>query len=94
MRGADGNALTASGAAAAEHGCTGFGLHARPEPVSFHAVAAIGLKGTFGHITRSCFSRKICVLATMKIISEAERRIQRAQGASQCSNPKAGSDAS
>jgi hypothetical protein len=69
MRGTDGDALAASGAAAAKHGCTGFGLHARPESVSFHAAAAVGLEGTFGHVTRSCFSRKICVLATMKIIS-------------------------
>jgi hypothetical protein len=94
MRCADGNALAASGAAAAEHGCTSFGLHARPEPVSFHTVAAVRLKSTLGHVTRSCFSRKIFVLATLKIISEGERGIQRTKNASQCGNPRVRSGAS
>ena len=40
--GADRDALTASGAAAAEHGCTGFGLHARPEAVFLYAARRLG----------------------------------------------------
>jgi hypothetical protein len=46
---ADRYAFAADGAAAAEHGSAGFGLHARPESVGFHAVAAVGLKCTLGH---------------------------------------------
>jgi hypothetical protein len=49
MAGADGDALAPSGAAAAEHGGTSIGLHARPEAVRFRTVAAIGLKCSFGH---------------------------------------------
>ncbi len=49
MSGADGDTLAAGGAAATEHGGAGIGLHARPEAVRFRAVAAIGLKCSFGH---------------------------------------------
>lgn len=49
MRGTDGDALASGGAAAAEHGGAGVGLHARPEAVGFSTVAAVGLKCSFGH---------------------------------------------
>jgi hypothetical protein len=49
MRGTDGDALASGGAPAAEHGGAGIGLHARPEAVRFRAVAAVGLKCSFGH---------------------------------------------
>jgi hypothetical protein len=49
MRGTDGDALASGGAPAAEHGSAGIGLHARPKAVRFRAVAAIGLKCSFGH---------------------------------------------
>jgi hypothetical protein len=49
MRGTDGDALASCGAPAAEHGCAGIGLHARPEAVRFRAVAAVGLKCSLGH---------------------------------------------
>jgi hypothetical protein len=47
--GADGDAFTANGAAAAEHGGAGFGLHPRAKAVSLNALAAIGLKCALGH---------------------------------------------
>jgi hypothetical protein len=47
--GAHCNALAADGAAAAQHGSAGLGLHARPESVSLHTVAAVGLKCALGH---------------------------------------------
>jgi hypothetical protein len=47
--GADSYALAAGGAAAAEHRGPGIGLHAGAEAVSFHALAAIGLKRALGH---------------------------------------------
>jgi hypothetical protein len=47
--GAHCNALAADGTAAAQHGSAGLGLHARPEPVRFHTVAAVGLKCALGH---------------------------------------------
>jgi len=49
--GADGHAFAADGAAAAQHGCTGLGPHARTETVGLHAFAAIGLKCALGHET-------------------------------------------
>src|ERR1700722_13572323 len=49
MRGTDGDALASGCAPTAEHGCAGIGLHARPEAVRFRAVAAVGLKCSFGH---------------------------------------------
>jgi hypothetical protein len=47
--GADGHALAADGATAAEHGCAGLGLHASAEAMGFHAFAAIRLKCALGH---------------------------------------------
>jgi hypothetical protein len=47
--GTDRNTPAADGAAAAENGGAGLGLHARPEAVCFHAVAAVGLKCALGH---------------------------------------------
>jgi hypothetical protein len=47
--GADRDTLAAGGAAAAQYRSSGFGFHARAEPVRFHAVAAIGLKCALGH---------------------------------------------
>ncbi len=52
--GRDGDLVAALGAAAAEDGGTGLGLHAGKEAVGLGAVAAVGLKGTLGH--RSLFS--------------------------------------
>jgi hypothetical protein len=49
MTGTDRDALASGGAAAAEDGSAGVGLHARPEAVRFRTVAAIGLKCTLGH---------------------------------------------
>lgn len=49
MSGADGYALAAGAAAAAQYGCTGLGLHARPEAVGFRTVAAVRLKRALGH---------------------------------------------
>jgi len=47
--GADGNALATDGAAAAEYGCAGLGLHAGTEAVCLDALAPIGLKCALGH---------------------------------------------
>ena len=58
MRGTDGNALAPGGAAAAEHGCAGFGLHARPEAVRFRTVAAVGLKCALGHCDPLLFCKE------------------------------------
>src|SRR5271170_2212966 len=49
MPGADRDALAPCGAAAAEHGGAGVGLHARPEAVRLRSVAAVGLECTLGH---------------------------------------------
>jgi len=46
---ADGNLVAALRAAAAEHSCAGFGLHAAEEAVGLGPVAAVGLKGALGH---------------------------------------------
>ena len=46
---ADGDLVTALGAAAAEHGGAGLGLHACKKSVLLHAAAAVGLKGAFRH---------------------------------------------
>jgi hypothetical protein len=58
---ADGYALAANGAAAAENGCAGLGLHARAETVCLHALAAIGLKCALGHGYALLFPSSICV---------------------------------
>jgi hypothetical protein len=50
MCGADGYTLAASSAPAAENCCARFCFHARPKAMGFHAVAAVGLKGTLGHV--------------------------------------------
>jgi hypothetical protein len=55
--GADGHAFAANGAAAAEHGGAGLGLHARTETVCLHALTAIWLKGTLGHENALLFPR-------------------------------------
>jgi hypothetical protein len=47
--GADGDALAADGATAAEDGSAALGLHAGAETMGFHALAAIGLKCALGH---------------------------------------------
>ena len=47
--GADGDALAANGATAAQYRCACLGLHTRTEAVGFHALAAIGLKCALGH---------------------------------------------
>jgi hypothetical protein len=43
------NALATDRTAAAQYGCAGFGLHARPKSVRLHTVAAVGLKCALGH---------------------------------------------
>jgi hypothetical protein len=43
--------VTALGAAAIQHSCSGFGLHAAQKPVGLRAVAAVGLKRTLRHST-------------------------------------------
>jgi hypothetical protein len=47
--GADSHALATDGAAAAQHGSTGLGLHARTETMGFHPFAAVGLKCALRH---------------------------------------------
>jgi hypothetical protein len=56
---ADGHALAADGAAAAQHGGSSLGLHARAETVNFHAFAAIGLKCALGHEDTLLFLEEI-----------------------------------
>jgi hypothetical protein len=48
---AHGNLVTALGTPAAQHGCSGLGLHAGQKPVGFRAMAAIWLEGTLRHWT-------------------------------------------
>src|SRR5271170_8233821 len=55
--GADGDLMTAFGAAAAEDGGACLGLHAREEAVGLGAVAAVRLKGTLRHDKNSCGRR-------------------------------------
>lgn len=47
--GAYGNAYATDGAATAQDGSTGLGLHSSAETVGFHAFAAIWLKCALGH---------------------------------------------
>ena len=77
MPGADGNALAARSTAAAQHRSTGIGLHARPKPVCFHTVAAVGLKGTLGHVNRLLFAKENLRVTPFPSIPEAAPRIQR-----------------
>jgi hypothetical protein len=58
MSGAHGYALTAGGATTAENRRSRLRLHARPKAVCFHAVAAIGLKCTLGHVEPLLFLKK------------------------------------
>jgi hypothetical protein len=55
---ADGDALAADGAAAAEHGSACFGLHARPESVYFYTAVAVRLKCALGHGNALLFALK------------------------------------
>jgi len=54
--GADGDLVTALGAAAAQHGGAGLGLHAGKEPVLLYAGAAVGLKGALRHGLKNSYS--------------------------------------
>jgi hypothetical protein len=72
MRGAYGDTLAAGGAAAAEHGGAGIGLHARPEAVSLCTVAAVGLKCTFGHGNPLLFSKENLLFSNSLSISQGE----------------------
>jgi hypothetical protein len=68
---ADGDLMTAFGAAAAEDGGACLGLHAREEAVGLGAVTAIGLKGTLRHDKNSCGRRKLLLkLLAIAAISE------------------------
>lgn len=58
MSGADRHTFAAGGAAPAQNRCTSLRLHARSKPVGFHAMAAVGLKGTFGHVDPLLFLKK------------------------------------
>jgi hypothetical protein len=55
---ADGNAFTANGTAAAEHGSACFGFHARPKSVNFYTAVAVGLKCALGHGNALLFALK------------------------------------
>jgi hypothetical protein len=46
---ADGDLVTALGAAAVQDGSTGLGLHAGKKPMGLRAMAAVRLKGTLRH---------------------------------------------
>jgi hypothetical protein len=47
--GRDGNFMPPLGAAAAENGGAGLGLHTREETMRLSAMAAVGLEGTLRH---------------------------------------------
>jgi hypothetical protein len=51
VTGADGNLVTALGAAAIENGSASLGLHAGQKTVGLGTAAAVGLKGTLRHGT-------------------------------------------
>jgi hypothetical protein len=69
--GADGDLVTAFGAAAAEDGGACLGLHAREEAVGLGAVAAVRLKGTLRHDKNSCGRRRLLLkLLAIAAISE------------------------
>jgi hypothetical protein len=72
--GADGDLVTALGAAAAKNGCTCLGLHAGEKAVGLGAVAAVGLKGTLRHDKNSCGRRRLLLkLLAIAAISEYTR---------------------
>jgi hypothetical protein len=50
--GTDGDLVSSLGTPTAQHGSARLGLHAGEEPVSFGAVAAVGLEGTLRHSIR------------------------------------------
>jgi hypothetical protein len=72
MRRADRDAFASCGAAAAEDGGAGFGLHTRPEAVHFGTVAAVGLEGTFGHDNPLLFSKENLLVSNPFSISQAK----------------------
>jgi hypothetical protein len=59
VTGANGDLMTAFGAAAVEDCGARLSLHAREEAVGLGAVAAIGLKGTLRHDKNSCGRRRL-----------------------------------
>jgi hypothetical protein len=69
--GADGDLVTALGAAAAENGGACLGLHAGEEAVGLGAVAAVGLKGTLRHDKYSC-GRRVLLLKLLAIAAISE----------------------
>jgi hypothetical protein len=72
--GADGNLVTALGAAAAQNSGTGLRLHPGQKPVSLRAVAAVRLKGTLRHDKNSCGRRTLLLeLLAIAAISEYTR---------------------
>lgn len=71
MRGAYGNTLAAGCATAAQHRGAGFSLHARPESVRLRAVAAVRLKGSFGHGYPLLFSKENLLFSNSLSISQA-----------------------
>ena len=84
MRGTDGDALASGGAPAAEHGGAGIGLHARPEAVRFRAVAAVGLKCSFGHSDPLLFPKEnLQFSCTIEYIA-GEFQNPAEEGASRC----------
>jgi hypothetical protein len=68
---ADGDLMTALGAAAAENGCTSLGLHAGEEAVGLGAVAAVGLKGTLRH-DKNSYGRRGLLLKLLAIAAISE----------------------
>jgi hypothetical protein len=60
--GAYGDAFAANGAAAAQYGCSGLGLHACAETMGLHTTAAIGLECALGQKNALLFLEKICAL--------------------------------
>jgi hypothetical protein len=71
VTGADGDLMTALGAAAAEDGGTCLGLHTREEAVGLGAVAAIGLKGTLRH-DKKLLRQEIAPAQTLAIAAISE----------------------
>src|SRR5947208_3250271 len=70
VAGADGDLMTALGAAAAQHGRTRFGLHAGQKPVGLRAVATVRLESTLRHLTRLLLNLFFCGLQQSLSIPE------------------------
>jgi hypothetical protein len=69
--GADGDLVTAFGAATAENGGASFGLHTSKKAVGLGAVTAVRLKGTLRHDKNSCGRRGLPLkLLAVAAISE------------------------